>query len=263
MRNSKWSKQVSVAGRILLAFLFVFSQSAWAGQDPKAKDNPKPAQKAAAQQTAEKPSSAATTAKTDVEEEQAEAAGKPSAEEKPYGGGNHEGIKVHGHWTIDVRNPDGTLVTHREFENSLVPTNGNAVLLSLLARSSVAGGFQVGLSNPSGTGLCGAGVCTISESSQSFSQGNSSNLVVQASIFGNSNVVNQVNLIGSVFVISGGSIVSVNTVLFTCPASVSPQACASGSSALGSTFTQTTISPQPISVAPRQIVQVTVNLSFS
>src|SRR5713226_6208411 len=34
-------------------------------------------------------------------------------------GGQKEGIKVHGHWTIDVRNPDGTLVTHREFENSL------------------------------------------------------------------------------------------------------------------------------------------------
>lgn len=260
MRNSEWSKLVSVVGRIVLVFLFVFSQSTWAGQDPKAKDNPKPAQKAAAQQTAEKPSSAATTAKTDAEEEQAEAAGKPSAEEKPSGDGNHEGIKVHGHWTIDVRNPDGTLVTHNEFENSLAPTNGNSVLLSLLARSSVPGGFQVGLSNPSGTGLCGAGVCTISESSQSFSLGNSSNLVVQSTSY-NGTSLTQVNLVGSAFVISGGSIVSVNTVLFTCPASVSPQACASGTSALGSTLTQTTISP--ISVASRQIVQVTVNLSFS
>src|SRR2546423_15522419 len=35
------------------------------------------------------------------------------------GRGQQEGIKVHGHWTIEVRNPDGTLVTHREFENAL------------------------------------------------------------------------------------------------------------------------------------------------
>src|SRR6476660_2101480 len=34
-------------------------------------------------------------------------------------GGPKEGIKVHGHWTIDVRNADGTLATHREFENAL------------------------------------------------------------------------------------------------------------------------------------------------
>jgi hypothetical protein len=33
--------------------------------------------------------------------------------------GQSDGIKVHGHWTIEVRNPDGTLAKHSEFENSL------------------------------------------------------------------------------------------------------------------------------------------------
>jgi hypothetical protein len=32
--------------------------------------------------------------------------------------GQHEDIKVHGHWTTEVRNPDGKIATHREFENS-------------------------------------------------------------------------------------------------------------------------------------------------
>jgi hypothetical protein len=50
--------------------------------------------------------------------------------------GQQEGITVHGHWTIDVKNPDGKLVKHVEFENSLDPgfpiefnsaANGNAV----------------------------------------------------------------------------------------------------------------------------------------
>jgi hypothetical protein len=48
-------------------------------------------------------------------------------------GGQKESIKVHGHWTIDVRNADGTLATHREFENAL-QTSGAKVLAHLLAR---------------------------------------------------------------------------------------------------------------------------------
>jgi hypothetical protein len=35
-----------------------------------------------------------------------------------------EGITVHGYWKIDIRNPDGSLVRHVEFENSLVGTQG-------------------------------------------------------------------------------------------------------------------------------------------
>ena len=31
----------------------------------------------------------------------------------------HQGVKMHGRWVIDVRNPDGTLTAHREFENLL------------------------------------------------------------------------------------------------------------------------------------------------
>ena len=30
-----------------------------------------------------------------------------------------EGIAVHGRWIIDVRNPDGTLVSHQDFENAI------------------------------------------------------------------------------------------------------------------------------------------------
>ena len=35
--------------------------------------------------------------------------------------GQHQGIKVHGHWAIEVRDPDGSVVRHVEVENSLVP----------------------------------------------------------------------------------------------------------------------------------------------
>ena len=42
----------------------------------------------------------------------------PAAASAPSGGLN-TGIQIHGHWKIVVRNPDGTVATRREFENSL------------------------------------------------------------------------------------------------------------------------------------------------
>jgi hypothetical protein len=62
---------------------------------------------------------------------------RPAAQaaRKP-GGGTHEGIKVHGHWTIEVRKPDGKLISHTEFENSLVGSGGGAVLPTFLAQNA-------------------------------------------------------------------------------------------------------------------------------
>jgi len=53
-------------------------------------------------------------------------------------------IKVHGHWLINVRNPDGTLADHREFENSLaIGSGGDAFLIGLLAGYYVPGDFGI------------------------------------------------------------------------------------------------------------------------
>jgi hypothetical protein len=62
---------------------------------------------------------------------------------------NQQGIKVHGHWVLQVKNADGTLGERREFENSLVApssnTNaegfisGNQLLGLLLAGNAVPG----------------------------------------------------------------------------------------------------------------------------
>ena len=47
-----------------------------------------------------------------------------------------DGVKVHGHWTIDVRERDGSLAAHHEFENRLV--DGGTNLLSDLLALKVA-----------------------------------------------------------------------------------------------------------------------------
>lgn len=53
-----------------------------------------------------------------------------------------EGIKVHGHWKIVVKNPDGTVATTSEFENSLITsagnTGGDTFLVGLLAGETTA-----------------------------------------------------------------------------------------------------------------------------
>jgi hypothetical protein len=55
-----------------------------------------------------------------------------------------EGISVHGHWTIEVKNPDGTLAERREFDNALQP-GGKESLVKLLARQTSVGGWDIRL----------------------------------------------------------------------------------------------------------------------
>jgi hypothetical protein len=56
--------------------------------------------------------------------------------------GQSEGITVHGRWVIEVKNPDGTVVTHREFENAIVP-GGEGYLAALLAGNNSPGGLSI------------------------------------------------------------------------------------------------------------------------
>jgi len=66
---------------------------------------------------------------------------------------SHQGIKIHGHWKIDIKNPDGKTVQHREFENAIY-TNGTQLLSYLFAGKAVAGEPLLALTT-SGTSPCG------------------------------------------------------------------------------------------------------------
>jgi len=46
-------------------------------------------------------------------------------------GSGSEGIKVHGDWTVEVTNPDGSLATKKQFSNSIT-TEGFGVLAALM-----------------------------------------------------------------------------------------------------------------------------------
>ena len=58
-------------------------------------------------------------------------------------GSQQEGIAVHGHWTIEVRNPDGTLADRREFENSFRCDKGSQLMSNVLSRRWTPGGWEI------------------------------------------------------------------------------------------------------------------------
>jgi hypothetical protein len=180
-----------------------------------------------------------------------------------------EGVKVHGHWIIDVKNPDGTLAQHREFENSL--SNAN-VMVALLYGAEVPADFVVllGGSTPP---------CNVSSSNYCVIAHNLSTLPANA-ICGTYYCVTGLTvtptyggspslvLAGNLTATSAGSISNVSTEIGICggpnttPATTTPSSCAAGSNPYGySGLTATTITAVPITNG--QIIQVTVTITFS
>jgi len=165
----------------------------------------------------------------------------------------YEGIKVHGHWTIEVRNPDGKLVTHREFENALV-NSGSSLLGQLIGRAASAGFWNVYINGPC-NGSFGP-TCVIGEPAS----GNSgidffNTLSVKVSSA-------SLSLSGTATAHITGSISSVSTGLSACPSSNAPSAPCSPTTEGYTDFTSATVSPA-INVLAGQTIAVTVTISFS
>ena len=95
---------------------------------------------------------------------------KPTEQKQagPEPEGKREGIKVHGHWVLEIRNANGSLASRHEFENSLATaTNTGPVLLSFLLTGQYAAGpwaVYIQLNDLAGTSLVVAespAVCTL------------------------------------------------------------------------------------------------------
>ncbi len=71
-----------------------------------------------------------------------ETATRKQASEEPRG--PQEGIKVHGDWTIVIRNPDGSVALRHEFKNALaVGFNADRLLAQFLAGDMVPGHWGI------------------------------------------------------------------------------------------------------------------------
>lgn len=150
---------------------------------------------------------------------------------KEHAGGPQEGIKIHGHWVIDVRNSDGTLATHREFENAYV-----GHLPAVLAGQVSIGGWEISL------------------------VGGTSSYFLLAPVT-EAGVVSPLSIGGSWTATNNDTISVVRSQIDYCDASVSPAACASLRSSSES-FSAATLSV-PVPVVQGQVVQVNVTFTFS
>ena len=190
----------------------------------------------------------------------------PAARESK--GGQNEGIKVHGHWTIDVRNPDGTLVTHSEFENALT-AQGKDALAQYLARVSTVGLWQILLTS-TGTNPWGSAAGGIVEQNDpNAASGNPPNpsKVLTVSYNGTNSTI---SLSGNITAPQAGGINMVETRNFYCSPTVGASGCTQGFVNIFSMTATAISSPangscpvNTVCVVAGQIVQVTVVISFS
>ncbi len=185
-----------------------------------------------------------------------------------------QAISVSGWWTISVKDAQGNVVQHREFENAI--TNlGTQTLVYLLSGQIVPGTHAVSL-NSSSTSPCGSGGCLVSQSCANLVGTCFEGLsVTVVPVAGNAA---DLTLAGSFVAPQNGSIDSVASVIGSCASSstvspsspitsVSPSLCNNTpaspyvTTTLGaSSFTQA--NPTSLSVSAGQTVQVSVTFSF-
>ncbi len=170
-----------------------------------------------------------------------------------------EGIAVHGHWTIEVRNPDGTLGERREFENELSDSGGEA-LASILTRQYSVGSWFILLNNTAGLTPwraigSGRGPGTIYEVGglAPFTYRNFDTLTVNMTTSG-------LVLRGTATAQDDGGINTVATSFYRLSSTSPPSVTSTGASSVE--LTTTTLS-SPVTLTAGQTVTVSVVISFS
>ena len=176
------------------------------------------------------------------------------------GRGQPEGITVHGHWTVEVRNGDGSLESRREIENALIVMvdGGNSLLAGLLANHYSDPIWVVSLYGPNTTGPCShegsaePWPCRITEARSPFSGTEySKNLVVGLPVTGMAQTPEgTMELSGSTTAVRDGTLVQVSSEWYV-----------QARNRFGA-FTGKTLEPG-IQVRAGQIIQVKVVFSFS
>lgn len=163
----------------------------------------------------------------------------------PEAAGPSEGIQVHGDWTIDIYNEDGTLDKHVEFANAL--DRGGAQLISLLTGQVSASGIWELEFRPG---------CP----SNSVDECSIKGVIAQAIDTGTDGRFDLLRLTGSTVVESDAEIARVQTQVGLCVSAVAPADCTNGEN--NAPFTTKHLSPT-VPVAAGQTVDIQVDISFT
>lgn len=190
-------------------------------------------------------------------QQKAAAAGATGTREKPASG-RTEGIKVHGHWTITVRNADGSVASRNEFENSLSPTTGSAALVQMLGRTATPGLWSINVFTIDSAGLQLPQFLYESASAVAAGSNSFKGLVVSVDAAG----LHLSGTIKAAIVQPTGVIAAVTTELFPCPVTAAPATPCSDASLVYKQITSKSLSTQ-IPIQQNQSIDVTVTITFS
>ena len=173
----------------------------------------------------------------------------------PAQGRPDEGIKVHGRWTIELRNADGALASRHEFENALLPS-GQTILASLLSGDGTfTRGFWIVWLTPTQTAgphpCSGVGGCDLREPYPPTWAQPVISWPLQVTSVGSP--ANAVRLTGTITADQNGEIANVSTALFFGEPSGAGQSQGFSRKVL----------PAPIQVVAGQSIAITVVFSFS
>lgn len=173
----------------------------------------------------------------------------------PDAAGPSEGIQVHGDWTIDIYNEDGSLDEHVEFSNALVAL-GQESLVELLAAEQSAGRWNFEI----GEATTPAQVCpTTGFQGRCFV----APIDIETIDVDQDSRLDTLRLSGSTEIEADGQVEFVRSVLKTCEGSISPSDCASGTGIFRS-FTERALDPGDVAaVTAGQVVQVQIEISFT
>lgn len=207
----------------------------------------------AAEDKSPEPKAASTSQQQAAAKSLAKADNSATKSERP--GGPHEGIKVHGHWTITIRKEDGSVASRHEFENALV---NPLQLLRLLAREASMGRWEVevgGTPQPCGLTTATAGACSLDETTGPPTFG-----TLQVSRPTSGPDAGALVLTGSTQARRASQVQLVRTRLFVC-ATPGPPSLSCSSNAFD-VLTEKDVTALNIAVQANQTIDVTVAISF-
>lgn len=175
-----------------------------------------------------------------------------------------QGIKVHGDWTIVIRNEDGSVASRHEFKNALVPSLGGQLLLRVLRHDSSVGEWVISIQGTPGpcdrtVAAPGPGNCIFTQLSKTDTN-QFPNLTLAIPQSGPD--AGKLVLTGSAKAARVSQFTAVTTFIEECPASVAPANFCTGNFPQ-LTFTFQAIGSQNITVVANQTIDVTVVISFS
>jgi hypothetical protein len=199
----------------------------------------------------------------------------------------HQGVRMHGHWVIDIKDSDGTLAQHHEFENALV-ANGVDLLTGLLGGAYTHADYMVILqASPSTNGVCSTAanspsqqcalirtIATFPATYQCYQGGGAggpgypmnipcfTGLTINYTVDPSGTLFTSMVLAGSFVATNSGTIGQVATGFASC-ISIPPSQCLGNFTFVPGIGNLSVATPPQITVNAGQLVQVTVTITFS